>query len=145
MEPDELITFRVQYLVDSDPLSACTAFPIPVRAPTYAFATTMPLANQLGTILRLLNAPQSVRYSVFTLTEIVYKSLNIVPLYSTKSKVWLTSYVSFKTYSSKLILFKHQRLHLKLAIYYFIIIFKVIMCHQKIPYKQYIFFHSVST
>ncbi|XP_037722324.1 FH1/FH2 domain-containing protein 3 isoform X5 [Drosophila subpulchrella] len=60
MEPDELITFRVQYLVDSDPLSACTAFPIPVRAPTYAFATTMPLANQLGTILRLLNAPQSI-------------------------------------------------------------------------------------
>jgi len=69
MEPDELITFRVQYLVDSDPLSACTAFPIPVRAPTYAFATTMPLANQLGTILRLLNAPQSVRYSIYTLKK----------------------------------------------------------------------------
>lgn len=81
MEPDELITFRVQYLVDSDPLSACTAFPIPVRAPTYAFATTMPLANQLGTILRLLNAPQSVRYSVFTLTEIVYMTLYLVHLY----------------------------------------------------------------
>lgn len=61
MEPDELITFRVQYLLDSDPLSASTAFPIPVRAPTFAFATTMPLATQLGTILRLLNAPQSVR------------------------------------------------------------------------------------
>lgn len=61
MEPDELITFRVQYLLDSDPLSATTAFPIPVRAPTFAFATTMPLATQLGTILRLLNAPQSVR------------------------------------------------------------------------------------
>jgi len=61
MEPDEKITFRVQYLVDSDPLSATTAFPTPVRAPTYGFTTTMPLANQLASILRLLNAPQSVR------------------------------------------------------------------------------------
>ncbi|XP_030373200.1 FH1/FH2 domain-containing protein 3-like isoform X1 [Scaptodrosophila lebanonensis] len=60
MEPDELITFRVQYLVDSDPLDATTVFPIPMRAPTYAFATTMPLATQLGTILRLLNAPHRI-------------------------------------------------------------------------------------
>ncbi|XP_034110665.1 FH1/FH2 domain-containing protein 3 isoform X3 [Drosophila albomicans] len=60
MEPDELITFRVQYLLDSDPLTATTAFPCPVRAPTYAFTTTMPLATQLGTILRLLNAPHSI-------------------------------------------------------------------------------------
>lgn len=64
MEPDELITLRVQYLLDSDPLSATTAFPIPVRAPTYAFATTMPLSTQLATILRLLNAPQSVRITI---------------------------------------------------------------------------------
>ncbi|XP_032593216.1 FH1/FH2 domain-containing protein 3 isoform X3 [Drosophila grimshawi] len=60
MEPDELITFRVQYLLDSDPLSETIAFPIPTRAPTYAFTTTMPLVTQLGTILRLLNAPQSI-------------------------------------------------------------------------------------
>jgi len=75
MEPDELITFRVQYLLDSDPLSATTAFPIPVRAPTYAFTTTMPLATQLGTILRLLNAPQSVRIylSFFFIYSFIYK------------------------------------------------------------------------
>lgn len=72
MEPDELITFRVQYLLDSDPLSATTAFPIPVRAPTFAFATTMPLATQLGTILRLLNAPQSVRNTLSLYLYILY-------------------------------------------------------------------------
>ncbi|XP_055841065.1 FH1/FH2 domain-containing protein 3 isoform X4 [Episyrphus balteatus] len=58
MDPDELITFRVQYLVDTDPLNCTSMYPIPTRAPTYAFATTMPLATQLGTILRLLGAPQ---------------------------------------------------------------------------------------
>ncbi|XP_055914013.1 FH1/FH2 domain-containing protein 3 isoform X5 [Eupeodes corollae] len=58
MDPDELITFRVQYLIDTDPLNCTSMYPIPTRAPTYAFATTMPLATQLGTILRLLGAPQ---------------------------------------------------------------------------------------
>lgn len=58
MDPDELITFRVQYLVDTDPLNCTSMYPIPTRAPTYSFATTMPLATQLGTILRLLGAPQ---------------------------------------------------------------------------------------
>lgn len=81
MEPDELITFRVQYLLDSDPLSATTAFPIPVRAPTFAFATTMPLATQLGTILRLLNAPQSVRNTISLYTiPIYYISVKIVKI-----------------------------------------------------------------
>uniref|UniRef100_A0A1B0ANQ6 FHOD1 N-terminal GTPase-binding domain-containing protein n=1 Tax=Glossina palpalis gambiensis TaxID=67801 RepID=A0A1B0ANQ6_9MUSC len=58
MDPDELITLRVQYLVDTDPLDCTSMYPIPTRAPTYAFASTMPLATQLGTILRLLGAPQ---------------------------------------------------------------------------------------
>ena len=62
MDPDELITFRVQYLVDTDPLDCTSMYPIPTRAPTYAFAATLPLATQLGTILRLLNAPQRVRF-----------------------------------------------------------------------------------
>ncbi|XP_037940117.1 FH1/FH2 domain-containing protein 3-like isoform X5 [Teleopsis dalmanni] len=60
MEPDELITLRVQYLVDTDPLNCTAMYPIPTRAPTYAFASTMPLATQLGTILRLLGAPQRI-------------------------------------------------------------------------------------
>lgn len=61
MDPDELVTLRVQYIVDTDPLNCTSMYPIPTRAPTYAFATTMPLATQLGTILRLLGAPQRVR------------------------------------------------------------------------------------
>lgn len=65
MDPDELITFRVQYLVDTDPLDCTSMYPIPTRAPTYAFAATLPLATQLGTILRLLNAPQRVRRFIF--------------------------------------------------------------------------------
>lgn len=61
MDPDELITLRVQYLIDTDPLDCTCLYPMPTRAPTYAFATTMPLTHQLGTILRMLNAPQTVR------------------------------------------------------------------------------------
>ncbi|XP_067646528.1 FH1/FH2 domain-containing protein 3 isoform X9 [Eurosta solidaginis] len=60
MDPDELITLRVQYLVDTDPLNCTAMYPIPTRAPTYGFAATMPLATQLGTILRLLGAPHRI-------------------------------------------------------------------------------------
>ncbi|XP_054734937.1 FH1/FH2 domain-containing protein 3 isoform X5 [Anastrepha obliqua] len=60
MDPDELITLRVQYLVDTDPLNCTSMYPIPTRAPTYGFAATMPLATQLGTILRLLSAPHRI-------------------------------------------------------------------------------------
>ncbi|XP_075159456.1 formin homology 2 domain containing isoform X5 [Haematobia irritans] len=60
MDPDEMITLRIQYLVDTDPLDCTSMYPIPTRAPTYAFASTMPLATQLGTILRILNAPQRI-------------------------------------------------------------------------------------
>lgn len=61
MEPDDVsLTFRVQYLADTDPFNSVTMFPIPSRAPTYAFAGSTPLATQLGAILRLLGAPQRV-------------------------------------------------------------------------------------
>lgn len=60
MDPDELLTLRVQYLADSDPFNCLSMFPIPSRAPTYSFACTTPLATQLGAILRLLGAPQRV-------------------------------------------------------------------------------------
>ncbi|XP_050336889.1 FH1/FH2 domain-containing protein 3 isoform X5 [Bactrocera neohumeralis] len=60
MDPDELITLRVQYLVDTEPLNCTAMYPIPTRAPTYGFAATMPLATQLSTILRLLGAPHRI-------------------------------------------------------------------------------------
>ncbi|XP_011179808.1 FH1/FH2 domain-containing protein 1 isoform X7 [Zeugodacus cucurbitae] len=60
MDPDELITLRVQYLVDTEPLNCTSMYPIPTRAPTYGFAATMPLATQLSTILRLLGAPHRI-------------------------------------------------------------------------------------
>lgn len=60
MEPDEFYTFRVQYLADMDPFNCLTMFPLPTRAPTFAFASSTPLATQLGAIVRLLNAPQRV-------------------------------------------------------------------------------------
>lgn len=69
MDPDELITIRVQYLADTDPYNCVSMYPIPARAPTYSFALTAPLATQLGAILRLLGAPQRVRiwnYNIFT-------------------------------------------------------------------------------
>lgn len=62
MDPDELLTLRVQYLADTDPFNCLSMFPIPSRAPTYSFACTTPLATQLGAILRLLGAPQRVSY-----------------------------------------------------------------------------------
>lgn len=64
MDPDELITLRVQYLADTDPYNCVSMYPIPSRAPTYSFVSTTPLATQLGSILRLLGAPQRVR-SIF--------------------------------------------------------------------------------
>ncbi|XP_023159307.1 FH1/FH2 domain-containing protein 3 isoform X6 [Ceratitis capitata] len=60
MDPDELITLRVQYLVDTEPLNCTAMYPIPTRAPTYGFAATMPLATQLSTIIRLLGAPHRI-------------------------------------------------------------------------------------
>lgn len=61
MDPDELVPIRVQYLADSDPYECASMFPTPSRAPTYSFPYTVPLATQLGSILRLLGAPQRVR------------------------------------------------------------------------------------
>lgn len=63
MDPDELITLRVQFLVDTDPFNSLSIYPIPSRAPVYSFANTTPLATQLGALLRLLGAPQRVRFS----------------------------------------------------------------------------------
>lgn len=60
MEPDELITIRVQYLVDSDPFNSLSMYPIPSRAPVFSFASAVPLATQLGALLRHLGAPQRV-------------------------------------------------------------------------------------
>lgn len=57
----ELITLRVQYLVDRDPFTSVSMFPIPTRAPSYSFISTEPLATQLPSVLRLLNAPHRVR------------------------------------------------------------------------------------
>ncbi|KAJ6633689.1 FH1/FH2 domain-containing protein 3 [Pseudolycoriella hygida] len=57
-DPDELITLRVQYVVDTDPFNSLSMYPAPTRAPTYSFVCTTPLATQLGAILRLLEAPQ---------------------------------------------------------------------------------------
>lgn len=58
---EELVTLRVQYLVDTDPFSSLSIYPIPSRAPVYSFAAAIPLATQLGALLRLLGAPQRVR------------------------------------------------------------------------------------
>lgn len=61
MDPNELIILRVQYLFDTDPIDCISLHPMPTRAPTYAFASTIPLVHQLGSILRMLKAPQTVR------------------------------------------------------------------------------------
>ncbi|XP_065094673.1 FH1/FH2 domain-containing protein 1 isoform X4 [Ochlerotatus camptorhynchus] len=58
MDPDDLITLRVQYLVDSDPFNSFAMYPIPSRAPAFSFASSAPLATQLGALLRHLGAPQ---------------------------------------------------------------------------------------
>lgn len=62
MDPDDLITLRIQYLVDSDPFNSFAMYPIPSRAPAFSFASSAPLATQLGALLRHLGAPQRVRY-----------------------------------------------------------------------------------
>uniref|UniRef100_A0A8D8IXW3 FH1/FH2 domain-containing protein 1 n=1 Tax=Culex pipiens TaxID=7175 RepID=A0A8D8IXW3_CULPI len=54
MDPDDLITLRVQYLVDSDPFNSFAMYPIPSRAPAFSFASSAPLATQLGVLLRHL-------------------------------------------------------------------------------------------
>lgn len=64
MDSDEFIVLRVQYLADTDPFNSVSMYPIPSRAPTYSFANSTPLATQLGAILRLLGAPQRVRYII---------------------------------------------------------------------------------
>lgn len=59
---EELISLRVQYLVDTDPFSSLSIYPVPARAPVYSFIVATPLANQIGALLRFLNgAPQRVR------------------------------------------------------------------------------------
>jgi Formin N-terminal GTPase-binding domain len=59
---EELVTFRVQYLVDQDPFnSSLSSYPVPSRAPVFSFVVTTPLVTQLGALLRLLGAPQRVR------------------------------------------------------------------------------------
>lgn len=64
MDPDELFTIKIQYLADTDPYNCLSMYPIPSRAPTYSFAYTTPLATQLGSVLRLLDAPQRVRVNI---------------------------------------------------------------------------------
>lgn len=70
MDPNEMITLRVQYLIDTNPLDCISLHPMPPRAPTYAFSSTIPLVHQLGSILRKLNAPQTVRFLVLNVFEI---------------------------------------------------------------------------
>uniref|UniRef100_A0A182FDZ0 FHOD1 N-terminal GTPase-binding domain-containing protein n=1 Tax=Anopheles albimanus TaxID=7167 RepID=A0A182FDZ0_ANOAL len=62
--PDGLITVRVQYLVDSDPFNSLSMYPIPSRAPVFSFASAVPLATQLGALLRHLGAPQRNNFMV---------------------------------------------------------------------------------
>lgn len=61
---EELITLRVQYLVDSDPFSSLSIYPVPSRAPVYSFVISTPLATQLGALLRFIAAPQRVRINI---------------------------------------------------------------------------------
>lgn len=87
MEPDEFYTFRVQYLADMDPFNCLTMFPMPTRAPTYSFASSTPLATQLGAIVRLLGAPQRVYFLFFYidghLSILAYTFIYFVQLYLT--------------------------------------------------------------
>lgn len=61
MDTDELFTIKVQYLADTDPYNCLSMYPIPSRAPTYSFACHSPLANQIGSVINYLGAPQRVR------------------------------------------------------------------------------------
>lgn len=58
---EELTTLRVQYLIDTDPFSSLSIYPVPSRAPVYSFKISTPLATQLGALLRCIAAPQRVR------------------------------------------------------------------------------------
>ncbi|XP_053689827.1 FH1/FH2 domain-containing protein 3-like isoform X2 [Sabethes cyaneus] len=58
MDPDDLVTLRVQYLVDSDPFNSFAMYPIPSRAPAFSFVGSAPMVTQLGALLRHLGAPQ---------------------------------------------------------------------------------------
>lgn len=60
MDEDELFTCKVQYLADTDPYNCLSMYPIPSRPPTYSFVYHEQLATQLGSVLRLLDAPQRV-------------------------------------------------------------------------------------
>lgn len=62
---EELITLRVQYLVDTDPFSSLSIYPVPSRAPVYSFMISTPLATQLGALLRFIAAPQRVRTKIY--------------------------------------------------------------------------------
>lgn len=59
---EDVIVCRVQYLLDGDPFDGCAihGHPEPSRAPRHAFSADLPLANQMGTLLRLLGAPHRV-------------------------------------------------------------------------------------
>jgi Formin N-terminal GTPase-binding domain len=77
---EELITLRVQYLVDTDPFSSLSIYPVPSRAPVYSFVISTPLATQLGALLRFIAAPQRVRFvlikKIFSLERFLFDKLN---------------------------------------------------------------------
>lgn len=78
MDPNELLPIRVQYLPDTDPYNCMTTYPIPIRAPTYSFACSTPLATQLGAILRLLGAPHRVRHIKYYISVLYRTKLCVV-------------------------------------------------------------------
>lgn len=90
MEPDEFYTFRVQYLADMDPFNCLTMFPMPTRAPTYAFASSTPLATQLGAIVRLLGAPQRV-YTIFLV--VTFKVITKIGLADLEPESLIQNYI----------------------------------------------------
>ena len=55
----QFMTFRVQYLDDTDPFSS-TNFPEPARPPSFTFNLDIPLCEQISGIHRLLKAPHKV-------------------------------------------------------------------------------------
>jgi hypothetical protein len=75
---EELITVRVQYLVDTDPFSSLSIYPVPSRAPVYSFMISTPLATQLGALLRFIAAPQRVRMKITKLFLVTPPILSIL-------------------------------------------------------------------
>jgi len=55
----QFMTFRVQYLDDTDPFSS-TNFPEPARPPSFTFNLDIPLCEQISGIHRLLKAPHKI-------------------------------------------------------------------------------------